>query len=105
MPILPVDYSDDYLYADGVESLTYTPPTGATSSCHGVRTTVTKPTGDGGGGYAPEPSSVTWYVWAFGTTPTVGGTLTDPASVVWVIYDVSQRSDESQWGLACQRKV
>jgi hypothetical protein len=104
-----VDYSGDWAYVDGIESMTLTPkPSGTARSIHGCRMTVSNPAGAGGGDYQPEPTSTVFYVWAAGlsgSVPKVGDELTDGAAVVWVVRDVTRQSDVSQWGLTCSRKL
>lgn len=103
----PVDYSDDWQWVDGVETLTITPqhPTATEiTGVKGVRASVSEAAASLGGDYGPEPRLVGFYVWVDtlgGYTPNQGDRVTDESSNVWVIASTSLRSDESQWGLQC----
>lgn len=98
-----VDYSGDWRFVDGVETLTYTPPTGTASTVRGCRATSARSGLGGGDLYQPEPTAAIWYLWTdgFSATPAVGGTLTDASSTIWTINAATLRSDGTQWSVSC----
>ena len=102
-----VDYSEDWQFVDGIETLTLTPQSGSAKTVRGCRTTVTNPAGSVGGGYQPEPTLTVFYVWdssGLGNyVPMIGDRITDGASVNWIVGNVTRQSDVSQWGLSCSR--
>lgn len=104
---LPVDYSNDWQFADGVETVTITPKHPAAVAYSGlkaVRTSTSEAAASLGGDYGPEPKSVTFYVWTAGLgsyKPNQGDTVTDDSGQVWIVQLTSYRSDASQWSLSC----
>jgi hypothetical protein len=109
MPILPVDYSDDWQHADGVETFTLTrrhPTVSSITGLKGVRTSVTETAASLGGDYGPEPRSFLVYLWTDGlgsAVPNQGDILIDSEGVNYVITQTSLRSDQTQWSLSCVR--
>lgn len=106
---LSVDYSEDWQWVDGVETLSITPKDPASSpidSVQGVRTSVLESGSPLGADYGPSPESVTFYVWAAtlgGYVPNQGDIVTDESSISWVVDSTSLRSDAAQRRLLCVR--
>lgn len=99
-----VDYSGDWRFVEGVESLTYTPPSGTpTATVYGCRATSSRISPGGGDVYTPEPTQAIWYLWTdgFAQDPLMGGSLTDAAGTRWMIQAATLRSDGTQWSVSC----
>lgn len=108
---LSVDYSDDWQWVDGVETISLTPSNPSASAIVGlkaVRASVNEAAVSLGGDYGPEPRIVQFYVWTDGLddhVPRQGWKLTDEANVSWSVVSASLRSDATQWSLACVKQI
>lgn len=100
---LSVDYSGDYQFIDGIETVSLTPQNPAAAAITGVsatRTTLSKDPTVPGDAYSGESESIVFFLWTAttsSTTPKPGDYITDASSVVHVITSVSTRSDGAQY--------
>lgn len=91
---LAADYQADYVYQDGVESVTFTDlDSNATTAVHAVRGGLNyrETIMASAGGY--QPSDISWELWESslgGEVPTAGCKITDASSVVYTIITATQ---------------
>jgi len=105
-----VDYSDDYLYLDGIETMTFTAKNPSGTPLAGVKALRSHPSRrqTTGGVLGVEPTDVMFVLWIDtldSNTPKNGDNLTDSDGVVYIISSVVQVPDLSQYKCFCVRGV
>ena len=109
---LAADLQLDYQHIDGIETVTHTTGTGATTATVKALRVELKDLNIGSGGPAVvDASEVIWEVWqaTLECALAIGETLTDSADDVWKIHEMrrvgnpADRSIAQKWVCACNK--
>ena len=105
------DLARDYLYQDGVESVTFTDLDGnATAVVQAVRVGLNYREAQLAAAGAYHPTDMVWELWSYtlgAKVPTPGCTVTDAHSVVYVIVSASETAIATtsiKWRCVCRKQ-
>lgn len=103
------DIQGDYAIFDGVETVTYTPPTGsAANAVKGLRRGMTRSDLTVFGSLGVQTNDAVWHLWTStlsSNEPTAGGTITDASGVIWNVLGVYLGTLDTRWRCLARRKV